>query len=297
MTTPVQNTPVLVLGGTGMTGRRVAHRLASLGVPVRIGSRAGAPPFDWHDRATWAPALAGMRAAYVVHPDGPSAPGAEESIGAFARLAVGCGAERLVFLAGRGEAGALRAEAALVRSSAAWTILRSAFFNQNFDEYFLLDAVRAGEIAFPAGEIGEPFVDADDLADVAVAALTRPGHTNAVYDLTGPRLLTWAAAAAEIATASGREVRYRAVSSAEFAATLTDGGAPPEFATAFTELLAEVCDGRNAHLGDGVARALGRAPRDFTAYARAARGAWAAGPSAAGPAQQLAQGIAQGIAP
>ena len=57
------NDTILVLGGTGKTGRRVAQRLEARGVPVRIGSRSAEPPFDWEDRSTWAPALEGMSAA------------------------------------------------------------------------------------------------------------------------------------------------------------------------------------------------------------------------------------------
>jgi uncharacterized protein YbjT (DUF2867 family) len=173
-TTTTQTT--LVLGGTGKTGRRVAQRLAALGRPVRAGSRSGRPPFDWQNRATWAPALHGAGAAYISYYPDLAAPGAAETVGAFAHLAVETGVSRLVLLAGRGEPEAELAEQAVSDSGAELTIVRAAWFSQNFSEDYLLEPVLAGELALPAGDTPEPFVDADDIADVAVAALTQDGH-------------------------------------------------------------------------------------------------------------------------
>jgi uncharacterized protein YbjT (DUF2867 family) len=182
----------------------------------------------------------------------------------------------LVLLAARGEAEAVLAERAVRASGAELTILQSAWFMQNFSEDFMLEAVLSGEVALPAGDIPEPFVDADDLADVAVAALTEDGHVGELYELTGPRLLTLREAVDEIAKASGREIRYAPVSIEQHAATAAKRGVPPEFVELLTYLFSEVLDGRNTHLADGVQRALGRGPRDFADYARdvAATGVW-----------------------
>ena len=269
----------LVLGGTGKTGRRVARRLRARGIPVRVGSRSGQPPFDWGNRVTWAPALRDVNSAYVSYYPDIAAPGAVDTVGAFARLAVGRGVRRLVLLSGRGEAEAERAEQAVRDSGADLTILRSTWFSQNFSEDYLLEPVLSGELALPAGDTPEPFVDADDIADVAVAALTQDGHAGQIYELTGPRLLTLAEAAAEISKAAGREIRYVSVSAEEYAATAARQGVPGEVIDLLTYLFGEVLDGRNAHLADGVRRALGREPRDFTDYARdaAAIGVWDAG--------------------
>jgi len=269
----------LVLGGTGKTGRRVARRLRARGIPVRVGSRSGQPPFDWENRVTWAPALRDVNSAYVSYYPDIAAPGAVDTVGAFARLAVGRGVRRLVLLSGRGEAEAERAEQAVRDSGADLTILRSTWFSQNFSEDYLLEPVLSGELALPAGDTPEPFVDADDIADVAVAALTQDGHAGQIYELTGPRLLTLAEAAAEISKAAGREIRYVPVSAEEYAATAARQGVPGEVIDLLTYLFGEVLDGRNAHLADGVRRALGREPRDFTDYARdaAASGVWDAG--------------------
>ena len=270
-------TSTLVLGGTGKTGRRVASRLAARGVRVRIGSRTGTPPFAWEDRSTWEPALRDVTSAYIAYYPDLAVPGAAEAVGSFAGLAVASGVRRLVLLSGRGEKGAERGEQVVRDSGAEWTILRSSWFSQNFSENFLRDAVIAGEVALPVGNVAEPFVDVDDIADIAVAALTEDGHPGQLYELTGPRLLTFAEAVKEIATAARREIRFVPVTMEQYASMLTGFDVPSDFLSLLTYLFTEVLDGRNARLADGVERALGRAPKDFADYARdaAASGAWA----------------------
>ena len=266
----------LVLGGTGKAGRRVVQRLTVRGLPTRVGSRSGEPPFDWEDQATWAPALRGVGSVYVSYYPDLAVPGAVATVGSFAELAVEKGVRRLVLLAGRGEPEAELAEQAVRDSGADWTILRSTWFMQNFSEDYMLEHVLSGVVALPAGDVLEPFVDAEDIADVAVAALTEEGHVGQLYELTGPRLLTFAQAVAKISKAAGREIRYVPVSIEEHAAAAAEQGVPPEFVSLLTYLFTEVLDGRNAHLTDGVQRALGRQPRDFRDYARhtAATGVW-----------------------
>ena len=262
----------LVLGGTGKTGRRVAQRLVARGLPTRIGSRAGQPPFDWEDRATWGPVLQGVGAVYVTYFPDLAFPGATERVDAFVRLAVREGVRRLVLLAGRGEPAAQAAEQAVRNSGTDWTIIRANWFAQNFSEPPLRDAVMSGEIALPAGVAVEPFVDADDVAAVAAAALTGDAHAGQIYELSGPRLLTFDDVAAEISKAAHREVRYVPITVDECKKALAEQGRPTEFADLFEHIL----DGRNANLTDGVRRALGRAPRDFSDFARVAAttGVW-----------------------
>jgi uncharacterized protein YbjT (DUF2867 family) len=276
----------LVLGGTGKTGRRVVERLEALGMPVRVASRSAEPPFDWENPDTWAPALSGVGTAYVSYYPDLAIPGAVEAVRAFAERAVGAGVGRLVLLSGRGEEEAQRAEAALQEvaneAGVEWTIVRCAWFMQNFDENYLLEPILAGEVALPSGDVPEPFVDAGDIADVAVAALTEDGHADQVYELTGPRLLTIEEAVGEISSATGREIRFVPVSLEEYEAVLAEAEVPPEFLSFLTYLFGTVLDGRNASLTDGVRRALGREPKDFRHYAReaAATGVWT--PVAAG---------------
>src|SRR5262245_59169555 len=195
-----KNDMTLVVGGTGKTGRRVAERLQHRGLPFRIGSRSGQPRFDWEDRETWLPCLKGITQAYVTYYPDVCVPGALDTLQSFFAQAVNAGVRKVVFLSGRGEVEAEHAEELLKSSGAEWTILRCSFFSQNFSENFFLDAILAGEVALPIGPVGEPFVDADDIADVAVAALKNDCHSGQLYELTGPRLITFAEAVEEIAS-------------------------------------------------------------------------------------------------
>jgi uncharacterized protein YbjT (DUF2867 family) len=275
--------PILVLGGTGKTGRRVVERLEARGLPVRVGSRSGKPPFDWEDEATWAPALEGAGAVYISYYPDLAVPGAVEATRAFAELAVRSGVSRMALLSGRGEPEAERAERAVRDTGAELTILRSTWFMQNFSEDYMLDHVLSGEIRLPAGEVPTPFLDIDDLADIATEALTDDRHIGELYELTGPRSLTFAEAAAEIGEAAGREVRYTPVSLEQHAAELAEHGVAPDVIELLTYLFSEVVDGRNAGTTDGVRDALDREPSDFADYARevAASGVWSASPAAA----------------
>lgn len=267
------NSTILVIGGTGKTGRRVAERLTGRGIPVRIGSRTGRPAFDWDEPATWDAALEGIGAAYVTYYPDLAFPGVSDLIAGFSAAALAHGVKKIVLLSGRGEDGALASEESVQNSGVAWTILRCNWFNQNFNESFFLGPVLEGVISIPAGDAVEPFIDADDIADVAVAALTEPGHDGQVYELSGPRLLGFHEVAREISIASGREIIYSPVTAAEYEVILAKEGLPRDFVDLFTLIL----DGRNASLRDGVQRALGREPRDFSDFAReaAASGIWA----------------------
>ncbi|SAK63400.1 NmrA-like protein [Caballeronia arationis] len=267
---------ILVLGSTGKTGRRVAQRLAALDLPVRHGSRSGSPPFHWDAPETWAPALRGVGAAYVSYFPDLAAAGATDAIQSFTDLAVKSGVRRLVLLSGRSEIEAEQCEEIVRQSGVEWTLVRASWFAQNFSETHFLEPILAGELALPVADIGEPFVDVDDIADVAVAALTEEGHVGRLYELTGPRLLTFAEAVAEIARASGRPIRFARVPMEDYVAALDAAGLPPDMIDLIRYLFTEVLDGRNACVTDGVSRALGRPARDFGEYARktAATGVW-----------------------
>ncbi|MET0555706.1 MAG: NAD(P)H-binding protein, partial [Vicinamibacteria bacterium] len=266
----------LVVGGTGKTGRRVAERLQERGVPVRIGSRAAAIPFDWERPETWGAAVAGAGAAYVAYSPDLAVPGATDRLRAFASAAVAAGVRRLVLLSGRGEEAALLGERVVRDSGAEWTILRAAWFDQNFSEGFFSGQVKSGTVALPAGGVREPFVDVDDIAEIAEQALVSDRHVGQVYELTGPRLLTFADAVAEIGRATGRPLVYESMPLDAYQALLAGYGVPADFVWLVGYLFTEVLDGRNASLADGVERALGRPARDFADYARtaAAAGAW-----------------------
>ncbi|WP_079126431.1 NmrA family NAD(P)-binding protein [Streptomyces sp. ERV7] len=274
--TPDTTRTVLVTNGTGKTGHRVVERITALGVPVRAGSRNGEVRFDWADESTWGPALQGADAAYVTYFPDLAAPGAVEAMRAFGELADRHGVRRLVLLSGRGEPAAVLAEDALRASGADLTVIRCAFFAQNFSEGALTEAVLAGEIAFPAGDTAEPWVDADDIADVVVKALTEDGHAGLTHELTGPQLLTLAEAAAALSDAAGRPVRYVPVTGAQYAELLVQYGLDEGEAQWLAELFTTLLDGHNSSTTDDVKRVLGREPKAFADFARdaAATGDW-----------------------
>jgi uncharacterized protein YbjT (DUF2867 family) len=271
-----RNDVTLVVGGNGKTGRRVTERLQQRGLPFRIGSRSGQPAFYWEDRETWLLCLKGITQAYVTYYPDVCVPGALDNLQSFFRQAVNAGVRRLVFLSGRGEAEAEQAEELLKSSGADWTILRCSFFSQNFSENFFLDPILAGELALPVGSVGEPFVDADDIADVAVAALTDDRHSGQLYELTGPRLLSFAEAIEEIGLATGRNIRYLTIAPEAYRNELIEAHVPDDVIDLLLHLFRTVLDGRNEKTADGVQRALGVRPRAFEDYVQrtAAGGVW-----------------------
>ncbi|WP_202033099.1 NmrA family transcriptional regulator [Nocardioides sp. WS12] len=267
----------LIIGGTGKTGRRVASLLQGRGLPVTSLSR---PEFDWADPTTWSSVERPAASAYLTFAPDLTFPGAPEAVAEVAERMARSGVRRIVLLSGRGEAEAQRAEQLVAdvatKHGATWGVVRCAFFMQNFDESLFAEPLAAGHLAFSAGAVREPFVDLDDVAEVAVAMMTDEAASNRVYELTGPRLMTFAEATAEIATATGREIGYEQITNEQLVADLIHVGLPAEEAGGLGELFAHILDGHNEHLADGVREALGRPARAFAEYARrAARsGAW-----------------------
>ncbi|WP_033328791.1 NAD(P)H-binding protein [Streptomyces yerevanensis] len=272
---------ILVTGATGKTGRRVVRLLEERGVGVRAASRSGTPAFDWSDRGTWEPVLRGVTKMYLVHPDLGS-PQAAEDVAAFARQAAAAGARHAVLLStpsdawGPAQEHVLATERALEHAGLEWTVLRVRWFFQNFSEDFLYDPVLSGEVRLPAGDGKEAFVDADDIAEAAVAALTEDGHAGWCYEVSGPRLMSFAEAVEEIARATGRDIRYVSLTPEEYAEEQRAQGVPEEWVQLSIGLYEHVRSGGLAALGDGVKRALGRPARDFSDYAKAvaAQGVW-----------------------
>jgi uncharacterized protein YbjT (DUF2867 family) len=275
--------PILVTGGTGKSGSRVVSRLRERGFPVRVGSRSGEPPFGWTDRGTWDAALLGVKAVYVVPLDG------ELLTRPFVGRCRELGVERVVLLSGRGvdvpgyisgnsDAGRTHVdgEDAVRASGLEWTIVRPGWFAQNFSEGFFREAVLSGELRLPGGDGAASFVDADDIAAVAVAALTGDGHAGQVYEVSGPRALTLAEAVEEISAAASRPIRYTPISEEEFLAELRERGWSRADAEDFADAVSPIRRGADSHLSDGVQRALGRPAADFGEFVTNAAdaGAW-----------------------
>ncbi|MEU5032496.1 NAD(P)H-binding protein [Streptomyces milbemycinicus] len=276
----MDNSTTLVLDATGKTGRRVAARLRLRGTPVPAASRSSRTPFDWTDLAGWDRALRGIATVCIVPPTVPG------PVHDFVTRAEAAGVQRLVLLSGHGadtwgdSAFGLdmrSAEDAVRGSALEWTVLRPSNFDQNFDEDLFHAPLVAGELAHPSGAVPEPFVDLEDVADVAAAVLTEPGcHAGRIYELTGARALTFAEAVELISRASGQPITYKQISPAEYTATLLDQGWSQDDAHHLTEMFVMMERGVIAGTADGVATVLGRAPRSFEDYVvrAAAAGAW-----------------------
>jgi uncharacterized protein YbjT (DUF2867 family) len=264
---------ILVLGATGKTGRRVTSALNALGVANRPVSRRTEVRFDWSDRSTWGPALDGATAVYLVP---PSLNLDDAEVAEFVPRAVAAGVRRIVLLSARGISPEDGRERAVYESDVDWTILRPTWFSQNFSEDYFLPEVLAGEVVLPeGGEGAHPFIDARDIADVAVAALTQDGHANVAYELSGPEALTFGEAVARVGEVSGRAIRVVDVPAADYTARLVGAGVDPAYAEVLTMSLTAIRNGHDAALSDGVPSVLGHDGRLFGDYAKEAADAWA----------------------
>ncbi|MDQ8201739.1 NAD(P)H-binding protein [Pelagicoccus sp. SDUM812003] len=268
--------PTLVIGGSGKTGRRIVEGLKARGIPVRIGSRSAAIPFDWDRPETWENAMQGCERIYVAYSPDLAVPQAKPAIERLCQIARHQNVKKIVLLSGRGEPEAQACEQIVMGAGMDWTVLRCSWFNQNFNESFLLDYVRLGTLALPVGDLKEPFVDADDIAEAAVAALTESAHSNRLYELTGPELLTFADLAKILSEETGYKIKFKNVSHESFLESLSKSGVPEPLIQLLDYLFAHILDGRNAHLSDGVQQALGRPPKSFRDFAKeaAATGVW-----------------------
>lgn len=270
--------PILVLGANGKTGGRVLDRLRAAGHVVRVGSRSAQPGFDWEDRTTWSAALDGVRAVYVAYQPDLCVPGAVDTVTAFYDAAAKAGVERVVLLSGRGEPEAQDAEKALQATALDWTIVRASWFFQNFSENYFLDEIVAGAITLPEGLAPEPFIDADDIADIAAEALVDTRHSRKLYELTGSQAFTFPEAIAQISAATNRRIDCNIISMDDYAKLLAEAGLPPDLSWLVIYLFTTVLDGRNTPIAHGVEQALGCPPRTFADYvARTApTGVWGA---------------------
>lgn len=270
---------ITVLGGTGKTGRRLSRLLLTEGHEVKVASRQAPTRFDWQDEGTWADAVSKISGVYIVPNE---APGGVEQLAAFTGRAVDAGVQRLVLLSARewadtGYQEGLAREEIVETAGAGWTILRPVWFAQNFsEEPFLAQGIAEGELVFGTGEGRHPFIDAEDIAAVAAAALTKNGHDGQCYELTGPRAITTVEAVETIAAALGRPIRAHAASADEYLSYLAERYYSIEGAQGSVAMSEFIRSGQDERLSDGVEQALRRPPRDFADYARAAvaAGAW-----------------------
>ncbi|MEM6630650.1 MAG: NmrA family NAD(P)-binding protein [Bacteroidota bacterium] len=268
---------ILVIGGTGKTGRKVVEGLRRENQRVRIGARSQEPAFDWNYPESWPNALAGIDTMYIVYYPDLAVPGAYEAIQGLTEAAKKAGVEKAVLLSGKGEKEAERCERVVANSGLEYTLVRASWFSQNFSESFLLDPILAGHVALPMPLAKIPFVDTGDIAEVVVKALLDEAHNGKTYELTGPRALTFEEVVREIAVATGRDIQYQAVSLEAYNSMMKSAGVPEDYIWLFDYLFREVLSKEENHVVTAdIEKVLGRKATDFSEYVQntANSGVW-----------------------
>ena len=268
---------ILVIGGTGKTGIRIVTQLEALGHNVRIGSRSNTPSFDWHQPEDWDAAIEGMDKIYITYQPDLAVPGALNAIEQLVKVSKRANVKKLVLLSGKGEREAQLCEQVIIHSGVDFTIVRASWFNQNFSENFLLEPILDGFVALPQAEANIPWVDVDDIAEVAVKALTEDKHNGEIYELTGSRTLTFKEAVAEIAKASNRHITFVPITVQEYGEGMRKANLPEDFIWLIEYLFTEVLGNPElAEISNDIEKVLGRKPIDFNEYANkvAKTGIW-----------------------
>ena len=268
---------ILVIGGTGKTGRGVAENLIALGHNVRVVGRKTTPAFDWDNPETYDAALKDMDRAYVVYYPDLAVPGAKEAISALTEKALKAGLDKMVLLSGKGETEAEACEEIVANSGLNYTTVRASWFNQNFSEGAFVDYILAGHMALPMPEASIPYTDTKDISDVVTKVLLDDTYNGETVTVTGPRKLTFDEVAEIISDKLGRKIQYQPISMEEFKTGLTEAGLPESFIWLLSYLFTEVLGhSENQTISDDVERILNRKPITFEKYVEdtVASGVW-----------------------
>lgn len=258
---------ILVIGGTGKTGRRVVSGLNQFGHNVRIGGRKSTPTFDWDDVSTYAEALKGIDRAYIVYYPDLAVPGAKDAIKALTEVALQEGLEKVVLLSGKGETEAEACEQIVANSGLNYTLVRASWFNQNFSEGAFLDFILAGHVALPMPKAEIPFVDADDIAEVVTKVLLDDSYNGKTITVTGPEKRTFREIVEVMEKGIGKEIQYQAISIEEFKQGMKQAGLPDSYVWLFGYLFQEVLGNPdNQMVSSDVEKVLGRKATSFEDY-------------------------------
>ena len=259
---------ILVIGGTGKTGRRVAERLIELGHNVRIGGRKTSPVFDWDNPDTYAEALKDMDRAYIVYYPDLAVPGSKEAIAKLTETALKSGLEKVVLLSGKGEKEAEACEDIVANSGLNYTLVRASWFNQNFSEGAFLNFVLNGTVALPMPHAEIPFVDANDIADVVTKVIVDDTYNGQTITVTGPKKQTFKEVVEIMSKAVGKDIRYVPISIDEFKSGMRQAGLPDSYVWLFGYLFQDVLGNpSNQEVSNDLERVLGRKAIDFETYA------------------------------
>lgn len=258
----------LIIGSSGKTGSRILSKLEQLDYPVRLGSRNAKPSFDWEKPENWESVIQGVTQVYISFQPDLAVPSSLASIQQLVDICKKNQVKRLVLLSGRGEPEARACEQVVQNSGLEWTILRASWFFQNFSEGMFLDQILGGPVLFPRVSASEPFVDLDDLADLAVESLITDKHRNRLYELTGPELWNFKDAFQTIAEVTNQNIPFEELPLDDYIQTIKEWGLPEDTIWLVNYLFRTVLDGRNESVVKDLELALGRKPKDFRTYVK-----------------------------
>ena len=263
------NNNILVIGATGKTGSRVVKQLQQRGIEPRMGSRNASPSFDWNNKDTWVDSLKGIERMYVTYYPDLAVPGAKEAIESLTYLALEMGVQKIVLMSGKGETEAEACEQIIINSGMNYTIVRASWFNQNWSESFFLEPILSGQVALPLADVPIPFVDANDIAEVATEALLNDAYNSQILEVTGPNLITFKDAVDYIAKASGRELQLIAITLDQYLEGLAAADVPKDYIWLIEYLFSHVLTNPdNQTIVHDVEKVLGRKAKTFEEYAK-----------------------------
>ncbi len=263
------NSNILIIGGTGKTGRRVVEQLQKKGIQPRIGSRQATPSFDWDDKNTWIESLKGIEKMYITYYPDLAVPGAKEAIESLTYLAKELGVKKIVLLSGKGEVEAEACEAIVKNSGVEYTIVRASWFNQNWSESFFLDPILSGEVALPMSNVLIPFVDANDIAEVAATVLLDNDYNGKTIEVTGPELITFKDIIHTISTVTNRNLNFHEITLEQYIEGMRQMQLPEDVIWLIEYLFSNVLTNpNNQKISKDIEQVLGRKARTFLEYAR-----------------------------
>ncbi|WP_299251701.1 NmrA family NAD(P)-binding protein [uncultured Aquimarina sp.] len=268
---------ILVIGGNGKTGRRVAENLTQLGHNVRVVGRKTNPAFDWENTDTYDTALKDMDRAYIVYYPDLAVPGSRDAISTLTKKALQAGLEKVVLLSGKGETEAEACEEIVANSGLNYTLVRASWFNQNFSEGAFLEFILNGIVALPMPNAEIPFVDVNDIADVVSKVILDDTYNGQTITVTGPQKRTFKEVVEIMAETIDKHIQFVPISIDEFKEGMRKAGLPDSYVWLFGYLFKEVLGNpENQEVSDDVAKVLGRPAIDFETFARetAASGIW-----------------------
>ncbi|MDN9011707.1 ergot alkaloid biosynthesis protein [Brevibacillus laterosporus] len=275
---------ILITGGTGTTGSRIAKKLTELGHNVRIASRAKSQiagtervHFDWHDGATYERSLENVKKLYLVAPAGVFDPA--PIVLPFLDMALKAGVQRIVMLSALiiPDDGPVfgKLHEAVIKQAPEWAVLKPSYFMQNFinlqhgltikNESRIITATGNGKIGF---------IDAEDIAEVGVRALIDEIPHNTSHVITGPQALSYSEVAAMIGSVIGRTIKHVNIHKSTLQEKLAKAGLSMDYARFMADLDENIGNGAEKLVTDTVERVTGRKPRSMSDFISAHTRYW-----------------------